>query len=149
MSSHPPAKRVRIAAVGDLHCHRAPLHHNEHKEMLGDISKRADVLALCGDLTNLGLPEEAENLAAELAVLRIPIVAVLGNHDHHHGKAEDVKGVLRGANVTFLDEETFEHQGVGFAGVKGFGGGFGSHLLGAFGEEATKHFVAEAVNEAL
>lgn len=140
-------KKTRIAAVADLHAHKG--HEREFQSLFEEVAKRADVVALCGDLTNLGLAEEAERLADDLSVIRAPIVAVLGNHDYHHGRPEEVKRVLRSARVTFLDDEVFESNGVGFAGVKGFGGGFGSHLLSAFGEEATKHFVSEAVNEAL
>lgn len=151
----PPAKpgagkrdaKLRVAAVADLHVHKA--HRGEYRAMFAEISERADVLAMCGDLTNLGLPEEAEHLAADLEMLTIPAVAVLGNHDHHSGKPEEVRRVLRRANVTFLDEETYVMGDVGFAGVKGFGGGFGRYMLGPFGEEATKHFVTEALSEAL
>ncbi len=139
--------KLRIAAVADLHVHKA--HRGEYREMFAEISGKADVLAMCGDLTNLGLPEEAEHLAADLEALKIPALAVLGNHDHHSGKPEEVRRVLRQANVTFLDEETFVVGDVGFAGVKGFGGGFGRYMLGPFGEEATKHFVTEALGEAL
>ncbi|MEX2218295.1 MAG: metallophosphoesterase [Phycisphaerales bacterium] len=140
--------RVRIAAVADLHAHKG--HHGEFRPLVTELEGKADVLLLPGDLTNLGLPEEAETLAADLASLRIPILAVLGNHDHHSGKAEEVKRALAvKANVTFLEDETFEFGGVGFAGVKGFGGGFGAHMLSAFGEEATKHFVSEAISETI
>lgn len=139
--------KLRVAAVGDLHAHVG--HEREHRPMLQEISERADVLALCGDLTNLGQADEAENLAADLSTVRIPIVAVLGNHDLHQGHPDELKRILRRSNVVFLDDETFEHRDVGFAGVKGFGGGFGNHLLSAFGEPTTKMFVNEAVNEAL
>lgn len=141
------SKKIRVAAVGDLHTHKT--RPGEHRQLFADVSKKADVLALCGDLTHLGAPEEAETLAADLSVLKIPIVAVLGNHDHHSGKIEEVKRILGKANVTFLEDEAFQFGGVGFAGVKGFGGGFGNHMLGSFGEEATKNFVAAAVQEAL
>lgn len=139
--------KLRIAAVADLHVHK--VHHGEYRALFTEISDRADIVALCGDLTNLGLPEEAEHLAADLAALRIPAVAVLGNHDHQTGNGEQVKQILERANITFLEDESYEISGVGFAGVKGFGGGFGGHMLSSFGEEATKHFVSEAVNECL
>lgn len=143
----PPPRKLRIAAAADLHAHKA--HHGEFRPLISAVAECADVLLLPGDLTNLGLPEEAEALAADLAPLRIPILAVLGNHDHHSTKPDEVKRILRKSNVQFLDDETFELAGIGFAGVKGFGGGFGTHMLGAFGEEANKHYVAEAVSEAL
>jgi uncharacterized protein len=144
-----PVKRgkLRVAAVGDLHAHAT--HEGEFRSLFADLAGRADVLALCGDLTNVGVAEEAEALAADLNTVRIPIVAVLGNHDHHHGDPLAVKRILQKAGVAFLDEEGQTIEGVGFAGVKGFGGGFGSRMLASFGEAATKHFVAEAVSEAL
>ncbi|HYE02081.1 MAG TPA: metallophosphoesterase [Phycisphaerales bacterium] len=140
-------QRVRVAAVGDLHAHAGP--PGAFRGLMDEMSARADVAVLCGDLTNTGTVAEAEALAADLAALRIPAVAVLGNHDHHSDKGAEVDAILRRANVLMLGDETFQLGGVGFAGVKGFGGGFGTHMLGAFGEEMTKLFVKEAVNEAL
>jgi uncharacterized protein len=140
-------KKLRVAALADLHVHKATT--GVFRPIFAEVSEKADVLCLCGDLTNLGTPDEAEHLAHDLSALRIPAVAVLGNHDHHSGRAEDVKKVLERANVTMLEDENLELDGVGFVGVKGFGGGFSNHMLSAFGEEATKHFVAEAVREAL
>ena len=108
------------------------------------------MLALCGDLTHLGLPQEAEKLATDLRACRIPVVAVLGNHDYQSGQQEEVKKILCNAKVVVLEEtETFQLNGVGFAGAKGFGGGFDKHMLTPFGEESIKHFVTEAVNESL
>jgi Icc-related predicted phosphoesterase len=145
-AANPPTP-VRVAALADYHATRS--NAGNHRTLFAEIAASAEVLLLCGDLTNTGVPEEAENLAADLGSLRIPIGAVLGNHDHHAGRAEEVKAVLRKANVRFLDDEPLCVNGVGFAGVKGFGGGFAGHMLDPFGEEATKRFVAEAVNEAL
>lgn len=146
--SQPRDGRVRVAAMADLHVHKD--RHHDNAPLFAEISQNADVLVLCGDLTNLGTPEEAQHLAKDLMALRLPVLAVLGNHDYHSGKADELKDVLRRAGVIFLDEdETFELGGVGFAGIKGFGGGFASHMLSSFGEEATKHFVAEALKESL
>ncbi len=146
MSAKPDS--VRVAAVGDLHVHQnSP---DNLQELFDKVSQNADVLALCGDLTHLGLPEEAKRLANELRSCRVPVVAVLGNHDYQSGRAEEVKKVLRAGKVVILEEtETFELKGVGFAGTKGFGGGFDKHMLTPFGEEPIKHFVNEAVNESL
>jgi Icc-related predicted phosphoesterase len=146
MSAKPDS--LRVAAIGDLHIHQ---NSPENLQALFEkISQAADVLALCGDLTHLGLPQEAEKLANELRACRIPVVAVLGNHDYQSGQQEEVKKVLRTAKVVVLEEtETFELKGVGFAGTKGFGGGFDNHMLTPFGEESIKHFVNEAVNESL
>ena len=139
---------LRVAAIGDLHFHQN--FSGNLQWLFEKISENADVLALCGDLTHLGLPQEAERLLNELRSCRIPIVAVLGNHDYQSGHAEEVKQKLRDGKVIVLDEnETFELKGVGFAGTKGFGGGFDRHMLTPFGEESIKQFVTEAVNESL
>src|SRR5215831_11841429 len=146
MSAKPAS--LRVAGVGDLHVHQNV--DESLQSLFENISNNADVLALCGDLTHLGLPPEARRLTSELRACRIPVVAVLGNHDYQSGHAEEVKKVLRAAKVQVLEEtETFELNGVGFAGAKGFGGGFDKHMLTPFGEEAIKHFVTEAVNESL
>lgn len=140
--------KVRVAALGDLH-----VHENSTDALQGlfeKISQTADVVALCGDLTHLGLPVEAEKLANDLRSCRVPVVAVLGNHDYQSGHVDGVRKILRAAKVTILDEsETFTLKDVGFAGVKGFGGGFDKHMLTPFGEDAIKHYVTEAVNESL
>jgi Icc-related predicted phosphoesterase len=139
---------VRLAAVGDLHCKRAS--EGALRELFAAASARADVLLLCGDLTDYGAPEEAEVLAGELrAGARIPVVAVLGNHDFEGGKQEEVKAIVSHTGATVLDGGSCELCGIGFAGAKGFGGGFGDRMLGPWGEEAIKLFVREAVDEAL
>jgi len=146
MSAKPDS--LRVAAVGDLHVHQNSTDSLQH--LFEKVSRSADVLALCGDLTQLGLPQEAEKLANDLRVCRVPVVAVLGNHDYQSGQQEEIKKVLRTGKVTLLEEsETFQLNGVGFAGAKGFGGGFDKHMLTPFGEESIKHFVNEAVNESL
>jgi Icc-related predicted phosphoesterase len=139
---------LRVAAIGDLHVHQ---HSTGSLQWLFDkVSLHADVLALCGDLTQLGLPQEADRLAGELRACRVPVVAVLGNHDYQSGHAEDLKKILRDGKVMVLDEtEALVINGVGFAGTKGFGGGFDKHMLTPFGEDCIKHFVNEAVNESL
>jgi Icc-related predicted phosphoesterase len=110
----------------------------------------ADILLLCGDLTDYGLAEEASELARELVGgVKIPIVGVLGNHDYESGAVTDVTRILTEAGIRLLDGETVEVQGIGFAGVKGFAGGFGRGVLGPWGEAAVKQFVHEAVNETL
>jgi Icc-related predicted phosphoesterase len=109
----------------------------------------ADVLALCGDLTDSGQPAEARHLARELAGVKVPIVAVLGNHDCESGVTGEVSKILGEAGVQVLDGTACEIQGVGFAGVKGFCGGFGRRALGPWGEPAIKAFVREALDEAL
>jgi Icc-related predicted phosphoesterase len=140
--------KVRVAAVGDIHCTKTS--QGALQPLLAQIAQSADVLALCGDLTDYGLPEEAAVLAHELtAALRIPVVAVLGNHDVHSNHGDEVRQILVGAGVTMLDGDACEIAGVGFAGVKGFGGGFGPRALPPWGEPTIKHFVQEAIDEAL
>lgn len=142
-----PKETVRIAAVGDLHCTKTS--HGVFAPLLSQVSEQADVLALTGDLCDYGTAEEAHVLAKELQTVKVPIVGVLGNHDYEAGQAEEVKKILTDAGVTLLDGEAAEIHGIGFAGVKGFAGGFGRCTLGAWGEEAVKAFVREAVSESL
>ena len=138
---------VRIAAVGDIHCTKTS--QGELAPLFSQASEQADVLLLCGDLTDYGLPEEAHVLVKELTAARIPAIAVFGNHDYESGQEDEVKEILEQAGVKILDGEACEIAGVGFAGVKGFAGGFGSKALGAWGEAGIKRFVHEAVDEAL
>jgi len=113
------------------------------------IAQSADVLLLCGDLIDYGLPEEAMVLAKEISSLKIPVLAVLGNHEFESGKPDEVKRIISDAGAVVLDGDAREVGGVGFAGVKGFGGGFGERALSPWGEETVKRFVHEAIDEAL
>jgi Icc-related predicted phosphoesterase len=140
---------VRIAAVGDIHLGRAA-YGPPIQTLFAAVAERADVLALCGDLTDRGDPEEGRQLGRALASAGVPIVAVLGNHDHESGKVPELSRILGDAGVQVLDGgDAVEVHGVGFAGVKGFAGGFGRRALGPWGEETIKLFVREAVDEAL
>jgi Icc-related predicted phosphoesterase len=139
---------VRVAAIGDIHMSR----HSQgaFQPLFTHISSNADVLVLCGDFTDYGLPEEARVLARELtAAIKVPVVAVLGNHDYEAGKQNEIREILLDAGVTVLDGEAAEIEGIGFAGVKGFAGGFGRGSLGPWGEQVIKRFVQEAVDEAM
>ncbi len=138
---------VRVAAVGDIHCTKTS--QGKLQPLFSKAAESADLLLLCGDLTDYGLPEEGYILVQELSVARIPTIAVFGNHDYESGKADELQQILTNVGVTVLDGEACEIQGIGFAGVKGFAGGFGSKALGAWGEETIKKFVHEAVDEAL
>jgi Icc-related predicted phosphoesterase len=138
---------IRFAAVGDIHCRKESA--GTLRDFFAQASRAADALLLCGDLTDYGLPEEAEVLAEELATVRVPMVAVLGNHDFESGKADEVVRILTGAGVRILDGEATEVLGVGIAGAKGFCGGYGRGALGPWGEGAVKQFVNEALGEAL
>jgi Icc-related predicted phosphoesterase len=139
---------LRIAAVGDIHVSKSS--QGAYHALFTQISSTADVLAICGDVTDYGLPDEARILARELtAAVKIPVVAVLGNHDYEGGQADELRRILTDAGVCVLDGEATEIHGVGFAGVKGFAGGFGRGALGPWGERAIKSFVQEAIDEAL
>jgi Icc-related predicted phosphoesterase len=139
---------LRIAAVGDIHVKKTAT--GAFHELFARATSSADVILLCGDLTDYGALEEAKVLAKEITTaLRIPAIGVLGNHDFEMGHAEEIKAILQEAGVTMLDGDVTEVEGVGFAGVKGFCGGFGRRALGAWGEEMIKKFVHETVEEAL
>lgn len=138
---------VRLAAAGDLHYKVGS--RGALRRQLPDLRTEADVLLLCGDLTDNGEPEEASALADDLKAVGLPVVAVLGNHDFESGKEQVVSDILRDAGVRVLDGEGCTVAGVGFVGVKGFGGGFGRRALGPWGESAIKHFVQEAVDESM
>jgi Icc-related predicted phosphoesterase len=142
-----PSNPVRLAAMGDLHYTKTS--HGKLKPVFEEIGDSADILLLCGDLVDYGLPEETEILAKELSVLKIPILAVFGNHELEAGKQDEVHRILTGAGVNILDGTACEMQGIGFAGVKGFAGGFGQHSLQPWGEPGIKKFVQEAIDEAL
>jgi Icc-related predicted phosphoesterase len=139
---------VRVAAVGDLHCGKES--QGALQPLFARAAEAADVLVLCGDLTDYGLPDEARVLARELTgTVRIPVLAVFGNHDYESGHADEVRTILTEAGVRILDGDFVEIEGVGFAGVKGFAGGFGDRALQSWGEPVLKRFVREAVEEAL
>jgi Icc-related predicted phosphoesterase len=139
---------VRLAAVADLHFGKASA--GSLQPFFAQLEGQADVLLLAGDLTDYGLPEEAHLLARELKVgVKIPMIAVLGNHDFESGQQETVKAILVDAGVKVLDGDVCEVLGIGFAGVKGFMGGFGRRVLAAWGEESIKRLVQEAIQEAL
>lgn len=140
---------VRIAAIGDLHYGRSAS-QGSLQPLFTQITESADILVLCGDLTDYGLPEEARALAREMtSTLKIPAVTVLGNHDYESGHQDELKKILGDAGVVSLDGDSTEIRGIGFAGVKGFCGGFGRRALGPWGEDIIKKFVHEAVDEAL
>ena len=138
---------LRLAAIGDLHVGENA--ERPYRDLFARISEEADVLALCGDLTNFGKTAEAEILAEDLRACEIPVVGVLGNHDFECGQPEEVSRILHEAGMRVLDGEAYEIAGVGFAGCKGFVGGFGRGMLSAFGEPAIKAFVQAAVDENL
>src|ERR1700679_911618 len=139
---------VRVAAVGDLHYTKNS--QGLVQTLFGSIAQDADILILCGDLTDYGTTEEAQLLAKELAdTVKIPMVAVLGNHDFESGQPNEVKEIFVQSGINMLDGESCEILGIGFAGIKGFIGGFGKYSLGAWGEEGIKAVVKEALDQSL
>jgi Icc-related predicted phosphoesterase len=137
---------MRVAAIGDLHVQEDSV--APYREMFTEISNSADVLLLCGDLTNFGKTKEAEILADDIKSCAIPVLGVLGNHDYECGQPDKVCEILTSAGMKVLNEQAVEIEGVGFAGVKGFMGGFGRGELAPFGEPIAKAFVDEVMNEA-
>jgi Icc-related predicted phosphoesterase len=140
-------KKTRIAAVADIH-----VKETDKGKWVGyfkEVSAQADVLLICGDLTDTGDEVEAQVLAEELKACTIPVVGVLGNHDYEKGRHKLIRQIVQNDNVHILNGEAIVIGNVGFAGVKGFGGGFDNHMLSMFGEGAMKAFVQEAVDEAL
>lgn len=138
---------TRIAAVGDIHVKETD--HGKWVDYFKEVSNQADVLIICGDLTDTGDEDEAQILANELRACSIPVICVLGNHDYEKGRQKLIRQAIQSHHVHVLDGESIVIGGVGFAGVKGFGGGFDRYLLTMFGEDANKAFVQEAVDEAL
>ena len=107
------------------------------------------MLVLAGDLTDTGHLNEAEILKEELKACSIPIVAVLGNHDFERDQQKTIKKMLESDQVHILDGEAVVINNIGFAGIKGFGGGFGRYMLSMLGEQMFQSVVQEAVDEAL
>jgi len=139
---------LRIAATADIHVKKTG--QGSMHALFEQATEQADVILLCGDLTDYGAIEEAKILAKEItSSLRIPAIGVLGTHDFETGNQDEIVKILSDAGVTILDGDVIEIHGGGFAGVKGFGGGFGRRQLGAWGEDIIKKFVHETIQEAL
>jgi len=142
------SRAIRVAAIGDIHYSKTS--QGMLQSVFAEITEAADVLVLTGDLTDYGLAEEAKVLARDLtSALRIPAVGVLGNHDFEAGEEKEIARILTDAGVRMLDGDAYEVHGIGFAGVRGFCGGFGRGALGAWGEPVIKAFVHEAITETL
>ncbi len=139
--------KTRIAAVADIHVKETD--KGKWMSYFKEVSKAADVLIIGGDLTDTGDEIEAQVLAEELKACSIPVVGVLGNHDYEKGRHKLIRQIVQNENVHILNGESIVINNIGFAGVKGFGGGFDGYQLSMFGEGAMKAFVQEAVDEAL
>lgn len=140
-------RELRIAAVGDLHFDST--NRTVIRNLFLEANREADVLVLCGDLTTTGHPEQVLAFAEELAMVMIPVVAVFGNHDHDSNAVVEATEILDSRGVHILDGKHVTVEGVGFAGVKGFAGGYGRSTLAPFGEELIKDFVQHTIDEAL
>jgi len=138
---------MRIAALADLHF--APPAWEKVRAQMERARDEADVLVLAGDLTNYGKTSEMEPLLNLLVRLRIPTVAVLGNHDYESGQEQELMRMMAAEGIKVLDGTGYERDGVGFAGTKGFIGGFGRGALTAFGEREIKAIVQSTIDEAL
>ena len=138
---------MRIAAIADLHF--SPQGYDRIRDAMTRLRDEADLLVIAGDITNLGTPAEMESMLASFLRIRVPIVAVLGNHDYESGRQEELAAMMIAEGVKLLDGSGYERDGIGFAGTKGFMGGFGRGVLTAFGEPEVKAFVQSAINETL
>lgn len=138
---------MRIAALADLHF--SPQGYDRIRDAMTRLRDEADLLVIAGDVTNLGTPQEMESMLASFMRIRVPIVAVLGNHDYESGRQEELAKMMTAEGVKLLDGSGYERDGIGFAGTKGFIGGFGRGVLTAFGEPEVKAFVQSAINETL
>jgi len=138
---------MRIAASADFHF--TPARFSALHDQLNHVRDEADVFVLAGDLTNYGRPEEMEPLLNVLVRLRLPTIVVLGNHDYESGREADLMRMMTQEGIKVLDGSAYERDGVGFAGTKGFVGGFGRGVLTAFGEPEVKAFVRAGIDEAL
>jgi Icc-related predicted phosphoesterase len=134
---------IRVAATADLHF--GPDLTGTVRRHLEDLAEHADVLLIAGDVTRVGDPEEAKGLAIELAGLPVPVIAVLGNHDYHSGREEDIAEILEAQGICVLEGEAtileIDGSSLGVAGAKGFGGGFVGASGSDFGEPEMKAFI--------
>src|SRR5579859_4930707 len=138
---------MRVAATADLHF--TPARFSALHDQLNKVRDEADVFVLAGDLTNFGRPDEMEPLLNVLVRLRLPVIVVLGNHDYESERQVELMRMLTQEGIKVLDGSAYERDGVGFAGTKGFVGGFGRGVLTAFGEPEIKTFVRASIDEAL
>ena len=138
---------MRIAATADLHF--SPQSYDRIRDPLARVRDEADVLVIAGDLTNFGKTEEMHSLLNALVRIRVPIVAVLGNHDYESGQEQELIKMMTTEGIKVLDGSSYERDGIGFAGTKGFLGGFGRGVLTSFGEREVKAFVQASVDETM
>ncbi|MFF0531694.1 metallophosphoesterase [Nocardia amikacinitolerans] len=138
---------MRIAAVGDIHLGAES--SGQLRPVLRELPMRADVLLLAGDLTRHGTLDEARVVATEFTDLGVPVIAVLGNHDHHSDAQDDITALLTDYGITVLEGSSttvsVDGQTLGVAGTKGFGGGFAGKCASVFGERVMREFACHTV----
>jgi Icc-related predicted phosphoesterase len=141
---------IRIAAMADVHFGADAV--GTLRPHLTHLAERADLLLIAGDLTRVGDPAEAALLCEELCEARVPIVTVLGNHDHHAERVDEIVAALTCASVHVLEGDgiALDVNGcrVGVAGIKGFGGGFLGASVSDFGEREIRAFVGHTKERA-
>lgn len=134
---------IRIAAFGD--CHMGTDSAGTLRPALERVAERADVLLVAGDLTRHGTIEEAVVFAGEVGDLGVPVLAVLGNHDHNCEQQDGITTVLTDRGIRVLEGTgtviEVDGQRLGVAGTKGFGGGFAGACGSDYGEREMKAFV--------
>jgi Icc-related predicted phosphoesterase len=138
---------LKVAAISDLHCRKDS--KGKIRSLLDGVERASDVLVLAGDLTNRGLIQEMEVLLTELKSFKLPIIAVLGNHDHEADHAALLTKMMTGNGICVLESTTCLIGDTGFVGTKGFCGGFDEYRIQAFGEQAIKAFVQASIQEVL
>ncbi|AGL14896.1 metallophosphoesterase [Actinoplanes sp. N902-109] len=144
---------IRIAAVGDVHVDKDVV--GRYRPALDQLPDVADALLIAGDLTRHGTVDEAKCMASEFGGLAVPVIVVLGNHDHQSDQQAEVTDVLREAGLTVLEGDgvvlDINGHRLGVAGAKGFGGGFAGACASKFGEREMKDFVGttEAIADRL
>ncbi|RPI21514.1 MAG: metallophosphoesterase [Acidobacteria bacterium] len=136
---------MRIAAIADFHCRV----NSTIAPLLDGVQDQADLLLLAGDLTDTGLPAEMAVLLNELKQLSLPILAILGNHDHENDHSDELCTMLADTGIMVLEGNVVEVQGIGFLGAKGFCGGFDDKLVQPFGERAIKDFIRIGIDESV
>jgi Icc-related predicted phosphoesterase len=145
---HGPAT-LRVAAAGDIHCREGRA--EEAERAFDRLEDPLDLVLLAGDLTAHGEPGEAAVLASACQRTDAPVFAVLGNHDWHLGRQDEITAILTEAGVRVLERDWVIHQApdaeVGIVGTKGFVGGFAGSHLSDFGEPALRRLYAETSDE--
>jgi Icc-related predicted phosphoesterase len=142
-------RRIRVAAAGDIHA--SEVEHERVAVAFAGIEPGTDLVLLAGDLTTRGDPDEAAVLADVCRGLDVPVCAVLGNHDWHLNRSEEVTAVLAGSGIHMLERSSvrFSAHGVevGVVGLKGFVGGFPDYVLPDFGEPLLRQVYAETTED--